>query len=248
MSPATRRSGSRTVAGAALIVTAACAAALMLPGCPGAPPPPSAPPAPPDGLEYQPPAPGTYALPPIAPAADGAVVDDQGVSRRLFDYLDHRYVLLSFIYTHCTDSQGCPLATGVLTMVKEALTSEPELATRVRLISLSFDPDRDTPTVMRRYALHGRLDDPDSRWQARTWSFLTTRSREDLEPILEGYGQSIVREIDAMGRPTGDFSHVLKVFLIDRRRRVRNIYSTAFLHPAIAINDLKTLWLEDGRP
>jgi cytochrome oxidase Cu insertion factor (SCO1/SenC/PrrC family) len=229
-------------------MVAACTAFVMLPACRRAPSQPSASSAVPEGLEYLPPAPGTYDLPPIEPAVDGAVVDSDGASRRLFDYLGDRYVLLSFVYTHCSDAQGCPLATGVLSMVKEGLAAEPELAARVRLVTLSFDPDRDTPAVMRRYAREGRLDDPDSGRQARMWSFLTTASRADLDPILDGYGQSITREFDDKGNPTGDFSHVLKVFLIDRRRRVRNIYSTAFLHPAIAINDLKTLWLADGRP
>ncbi len=244
MAPPTHAPGSRTVAAAVLVVVAACAAGLATPACSDAR---SPAPEPPEGLEYVPPAPGTYELPPIGPAADGAVVDADGTPRRLFAYLGDRYALLSFIYTHCTESQGCPLATGILAMVKEALASDPELAKRVRLISLSFDPDRDTPAAMREYAKVGRLDDSDGCRPIRCWSFLTTASRADLEPILEGYGQSILREVDARGLPTGNLSHVLKVFLIDRRRRVRNIYSTSFLHPTVAINDLKTLWMEDGK-
>jgi cytochrome c peroxidase len=253
MTPPASHSRSRAVAGVLLILSGACAAVLALAACSGASSP-AAPaqaapiPGPPDGLEYVPPAPGSYELPPIGPAADGVVVDADGTSRRLFDYLGDRYVLLSFIYTHCTAVQGCLLATGSLAMVKEALTSEPDLAKRVRLISLSFDPDRDSPAVMRRYAEEGRLGETKGHGSIRDWSFLTTASRVDLAPILEGYGQSILREVDALGRPTGNLSHVLKVFLIDHKRRVRNIYSTAFLHPAVVINDVKTLWLEDGRP
>lgn len=201
---------------------------------------------PPAGLEYAPPPPGSYELPPIEPAVDGAIIDADGTRRHLFDYLGDRYVLLSFIYTHCTDSEGCPLATGVLDMVRESLGSEPDLAAHVRLITLSFDPERDSPEVMHRYAALAGRDYAATRWDARPWAFLTTASRADLQPILDGYGQSLVREIDAAGKPTGDFSHVLKVFLVDTQRRVRNIYSTSFLHPAIAINDLKTLWMEDG--
>ena len=246
MAPPTRGHGTRALAGAVHIVVAAFAIGLTL-ACSDTPSARSPAPEPPEGLEYVPPAPGTYELPPIGPAADGAVVDADGTSRRLFAYLGDRYVLLSFIYTHCTQSEGCPLATGILSMVKEALASDLELAQRVRLISLSFDPDRDSPAVMRRYEEEGRLDGPDSRRPNLSWSFLTTASRADLEPILEGYGQSILREVDARGKPTGNFSHVLKVFLIDRSRRVRNIYSTSFLHPNVAINDLKTLWMEDGK-
>ena len=204
--------------------------------------------APPPGLEYIPPSPGSYRLPVIQPAADGAVIDIDGSRRRLFDYLGDRFVLLSFVYTRCTDSGGCPLATGVLDMVNEQLESEPVLMSNVRLVTLSFDPGHDAPEVMRRYARHGGRDYSGKRWDSRPWAFLTTPSPEELAPILEGYGQSIVEEVDEEGNATGDYSHVLKVFLIDRQRRVRNIYSTSFLHPATAMNDLKTLSLQEAEP
>ena len=86
-----------------------------------------------------------------------------------------------------------------------------------------------------------------ARRESEAWTFLTTPSHSDLEPILDGYGQYVVREIDAEGRFTGDRSHMLKVFLIDRERRVRQIYSSDFLHPSIVINDVKTLMIEDAR-
>jgi cytochrome c peroxidase len=240
--------GGRTTAGArdrARAALAAAGAALLVTGCAASAPDERARRAvePPEGLEFVPPDPGSYRLPPIQAAADGAVLDTDGTRRRLYDYLGDRYVLLSFVYTRCTDSEGCPLATGVLEMVREALREEPELAPYVRLVTLSFDPERDDPEVMRRYSLHAG---PDAAAAGpRPWVFLTTASAADLRPILDGYGQAIVPEIDASGRPTGDFTHVLKVYLVDRQRRVRNIYSTSFLHPATAINDLKTLWLED---
>jgi hypothetical protein len=42
-------------------------------------------------------------------------------------------------------------------------------------------------------------------------------------------------------------SHLLKVFLIDPRGVVREIYSTAYLYPEVVIADIETLRLEDGR-
>ena len=79
------------------------------------------------------------------------------------------------------------------------------------------------------------------------WRFLTTRDRADLQPILDGYGQYTLREYDEHGVYTGEFAHLLRVFLIDRKRRVRNIYSTGFLHPDILMNDLETLLPESLR-
>jgi len=83
----------------------------------------------------------------------------------------------------------------------------------------------------------------------RDWQFLTTASEVELQPILEGYGQWRQREYDESGKYTGSMSHILRVFLIDRQRRIRNIYSTGFLHADTVINDLRTLAIESrGNP
>jgi len=197
---------------------------------------------PPPGLDYVPPAPGTYHLPVIQRAVDGSVLDADGTEHRLFDYLGDRNVLLGFIYLNCSDAKGCPLANASFFMLREDLEADPQLAQDVRLISLSFDPDRDTPQAMLQHLGRDYLARPR---KDRLWALLTTSSRSDLNPILDGFSQYIVREVDGSGRETGNLSHVLKVFLIDRELNVRNVYSSSYLHPAIVINDLKTLKLEE---
>jgi cytochrome oxidase Cu insertion factor (SCO1/SenC/PrrC family) len=62
-------------------------------------------------LEYEPPAPGSYRLPPIQQAVDGDVVDADGREHNLFELMEDKYVVLSFIFTTCSDLKGCPLAT-----------------------------------------------------------------------------------------------------------------------------------------
>ena len=190
-------------------------------------------------LSYEAPAPGTYRLPPIMRAADGRVLQEDATAADLFDLMGDRLVLLSFVYTRCTDVNGCPLAKAVFHLVRARLKQHPDLAANTRLVSMSFDPDNDTPEVMRGYRPKG--DDGGVEWL-----FLTTRDRSDLAPILEGYGQYTLREYDHNGVYTGEFAHLLRVFLIDRERRVRNIYSTGFLHPDILMNDLETLLLESS--
>lgn len=197
----------------------------------------------PSGLEYEPPAPGSYRLPPVQPAADGAVVDADGTARRLHDYLGDKCVLLSFVYTRCANPRGCPLASAVFRRIEREMKKDPELTENLRLVTLSFDPDRDTPEIMREYL--GDQDYLETRWNVRPWAMLTTSTEAELEPILEGYGQYVVREIDETGEPTDRLAHVLKVFLIDRDRRVRNIYGSGFLKPPIAVNDVKTLLMEE---
>ena len=190
-------------------------------------------------LSYEAPAPGTYRLPPIMSAADGRVLLEDATSAKLFDLMGDRFVLLSFVYTRCDDVNGCPLAKAVFHLVRSRLKERPDLAEAARLISVSFDPDNDTPEVMRAYR-------PVSDDGSVEWLFLTTRDRTDLRPILDGYGQYTLREYDHNGVYTGEFAHLLRVYLIDRERRVRNIYSTGFLHPDILMNDLETLLLESS--
>ena len=190
-------------------------------------------------LNYEAPAPGTYRLPPIMRAVDGLVLREDSTPAHLFDLMGDRLVLLSFVYTRCTDVNGCPLARAVFHLVRSRLKERPDLAGAARLISMSFDPDNDTPEAMRAYR-------PAADDGSVEWLFLTTRDRTDLRPILDGYGQYTLREYDHNGVYTGEFAHLLRVYLIDRERRVRNIYSTGFLHPDILMNDLETLLLESS--
>jgi cytochrome c peroxidase len=185
------------------------------------------------------PAPGTYALPPLGEAADGDVLTSEGQLVRLHDLFGSNVVVLSFVYTQCSDAEGCPLATAVLHDVGSRLAREPETLSSLRLLSLSFDPDRDTPEVMRAYGESFRRGDLD-------WRFLTTRSNADLAPLLSAYRQTRVPEINAEGEPTGQFSHLLRVFLIDRAGAIRQVYSTSLLDPEALIADVKTILLEDG--
>lgn len=190
-------------------------------------------------LEFVPPAPGTYRLPPLGDAPDGAVLDSRGRSLGLHDLMGEGPVLLSFIYTSCSDVNGCPLATHVLAKIASALGSDRRLAPRVRLISLSFDPDYDTPEVMRRYG-------SPFRDRGLDWRFLTTSGHAALDPILEGYDQWVIRDYDEAGNPLGTMSHLLRVYLIDRQRRIRNIYSVSFLHADTLGNDIRTLLMEQA--
>ena len=72
------------------------------------------------------------------------------------------------------------------------------------------------------------------------------RSEQQLAPILQDYGQDVQRKLATGGGAGADFFHVLRVFLIDPQRRVRNIYSVSFLHAELVLADLKTLLLQEG--
>ncbi len=185
-------------------------------------------------LEFAAPEPGSYTLPALGSAADGKVLDTQGNALTLHSLMGDKVVLLSFIYSTCSDINGCPLATAVLHKIKNRLKKEPELAEKLRLVTLSFNPEHDTPEMMQHYA-------QELQGNGVEWRFLTTQSEQDLQPILEHYKQNIQKVYDAKGQFTGTFSHILRVYLIDKNKQLRNIYSVAFLHPDTLINDIKTL-------
>jgi cytochrome c peroxidase len=191
-------------------------------------------------MTYDPPVPGTYQLPPFGKAADGEVLNEEGEAKMLSDYYGDKYVILSFIFTTCADLNGCPLVTAVFYKLKQQLKEEhPELADQLRLISLSFDPEYDTPEVMKFYGL-GSKDMGGSEWV-----FLTTESVEKLAPITGGFGQYVNQEYDEEGNPTGSYAHILRVFLIDKEGNKRAQYSAGFLHADSLISDVKTLHMED---
>lgn len=191
-------------------------------------------------LPFKPAKPGTYTLPIITQAANGEVLTSNNQPKRLHDLMGDKLVLLSFIYAACSDVNGCPLATQVLHKISQQLQKQPELADKLRLLTLSFNPTQDTPEMMRHYGEGFKTGDFD-------WQFLTTRDETALQPILDGYQQNVQKIYDDKGQFTGTFSHLLRVYLIDKDKNIRNIYSVDFLHVDTLINDVKTL-LVDAKP
>lgn len=192
-------------------------------------------------MDFVPPPAGSYVLQRIMPAPDGMVLDTQGKARALSTFTRGHITLLGFIYTTCIDPSGCPLAYEVFNTLKTKILSSPAAAGKVQFVSLSFDPLRDTPDVMKNYA-GSHLNKRDGL----PWYFLTTRSPKELLPLVEGFGQDVRVSVDKKdGRVVRELSHVLKVFLIDKTGTVREIYSSSFLMPQMVMNDIETLLLEE---
>ncbi len=189
-------------------------------------------------LQFTPPPAGSYQLPVIDQAADGELLDIHNTDTHLHHLMGDKFVLLSFIYSACSDVNGCPLATGVFHKINRQLRKTPQIAQQLRLLTLSFNPLHDTPEVMQRYAAGFRNDEID-------WQFFTTRSEQHLQPILQHYRQGIQKLYDADGQFNGTYAHILRVYLIDRQKQIRNIYSVSFLHADTLINDVKTLLMEE---
>ncbi|HEU5320033.1 MAG TPA: SCO family protein [Methylomirabilota bacterium] len=226
--------GRTRAALAGVAVALAALAALARPVPAHDPPPPTPPPA----MDFVPPAPGSYRLHAIMRAPEGRVLDADGRPAPLSRFTRGKITLLGFVYTSCTDAYGCPLTYGVFHAVRERVQRTPALRDRVRLVTLSFDPATDTPAVMRRYAA---AVDP----RGVEWAFLTTRSPRELRPLLDGFGQDVrIVAADGDAGAGSRLGHMLKVFLLDPRGVVREIYSTSYLYPELVLNDVETLRME----
>ncbi len=190
--------------------------------------------------DYDPPVPGSYTLPVIGAAGDGDVLTAEGEQARLRDIVRGQVTILSFIYTRCADPRACPMATGALFQVHGISLDDPEIARGLRLVTFSFDPEHDTPSVMADYAGMTRPGGLGSEW----W-FLTTRSKAELNPILAAYSQRVDPKKNPLD-PLGPFYHVVRVYLIDRNGMVRNIYSYGLLDPRMVLTDVRTLLMESS--
>ena len=73
---------------------------------------------------------------------------------------------------------------------------------------------------------------------------MTTSSEKALDPILNKYFQTVIRVKNEDGESEAAISHILRVYLIDKNKTIRNIYSVSFLHADLLINDIKTLLME----
>jgi cytochrome oxidase Cu insertion factor (SCO1/SenC/PrrC family) len=184
------------------------------------------------------PEPGTYMLPIIKVAADGNLVDAMGKSVRLRDLTRGRITVLSFIYTRCSAPGACPAATGVLYRLHAMSEEHPSLANSLRLVSMSFDPEHDTPARLREYSAMAR-----ERAGAADWWFVTASSRKSLEPILQAYDQAVDKKTNSEDAQ-GPLNHTLRVYLIDHAGRVRNIYSSGTLDERLVLADIRTLLME----
>jgi cytochrome oxidase Cu insertion factor (SCO1/SenC/PrrC family) len=203
---------------------AALAAGLTL----AAGPAPAHEPAPAPRLLYELPPAGSYALPVIQRVSEHWLVDSAGERAPVLGIAEGEAALISFVYGRC--HEACPLALAVLRRVDRLLADTPSLAGRVRLVTVSFDPEADSPERMAE--LRGNLR-PKGRWD-----FLTASDPGALEPVLVDFGQRVVARPDLA---PGAIQHVLKIFLVDADGNVRNIYSSGLLEPLLLRNDAATV-------
>jgi protein SCO1/2 len=154
------------------------------------------------------------------PAPDFALVDQDGEPLALED-LRGRVLLVDFVYTHCPGP--CPILTGLHV---EALRALPDaVRDRVHFVSISLDPERDTPDALRRYAEARGADDPH-------WSFLTGEP-EVVADVLARWG------VGSMPGENGEIEHLVASFLVDPQGVIVKRYLGLDHEPAEIASDLE---------
>lgn len=116
----------------------------------------------------------------------------------------------NFIYTACTDT--CPLQSALMAKLQREFADRANL----RLLSISVDPQRDTPPVLSRYAERFRAD-------PERWLFLTGEGEEIHRLVREGFRLSAV-PASAQGEST--IVHSSRFVLVDGNAEIRGYYDS----------------------
>jgi protein SCO1/2 len=118
-------------------------------------------------------------LKPGQPVPDFAVTTQDGKPLRLSD-LRGKVVVMTFIYTRCPLPNFCPLMDKKFAALAGMIQPIPDRAKSVRLLSISFDPEHDTPEVLTAYARLRGAREP-------LWTFAVA-SHEELRKVAEPLG------------------------------------------------------------
>jgi protein SCO1/2 len=133
-----------------------------------------------------------------------------------------------FIYTSCTDT--CPLQSGMLAKLQEEFAAKANF----QLVSVTVDPERDTPEVLARYATRHSAD-------AKRWFFLTGQRDRIYRLIQDGFHLSVAA-LPNGAESTGMIPHSPRFVLVDQEGRIRGYYDSRELEAFVRLkNDLETL-------
>ena len=144
-------------------------------------------------------------LPTIGAAPEFALTSQDGAEVTLGAFRG-KVVAVTFIYTWCPDV--CPMLTDKMARVQDALGAD--FGTKIAFVSITADPERDTPEVLKQYAAAFDAD-------FAGWSFLTGEPSAVLE-VARRYGVAVAKAAD------GQVDHTLLTTLIDRQGVMRVQY------------------------
>ena len=166
-------------------------------------------------------------LPRIKPAPEFSLTNQNGKRLALKD-LRGRVIAITFIFASCADT--CPLLTAKMAGIQNRLGSD--FGSKVNFVSITVDPERDTPEVLRLYA-EGHKANPAG------WAFLTGTPAE-IREVAKRYG------IYYKKTSRGDVDHTFLTSLVDRSGILRVQYMGVKFNPDEMLSDILSL-VEEAR-
>jgi protein SCO1/2 len=157
--------------------------------------------------------------------ADALLVNQEGAAQPFSKLRGHR-VALTFIYTRCPLPEFCPLMDRHFAAVQNILKSTPALAD-VRLVTMTLDPEFDTPAVLKAHAQRMNAD-------PTIWSFVTAEPK-DAARFAAQFGIYMERNPGS----AIDITHNLRTAVIDAEGRLVTVHSGNDWTPAQLVADLK---------
>jgi protein SCO1/2 len=148
---------------------------------------------------------------------------DQNGARFAFDKLADKVVVVAFAYTTCVDV--CPLITAALRQTQIGLT--PRERSQVQLLTITTDPEIDSPKVLRAYA---------KRYGAEleNWSFVTGDAVV-LGSVWKNFGVGVKR------RARGLIDHTPLTAIVDQAKLMRFAYIGPSPDPHAVLADVRAL-------
>ena len=116
---------------------------------------------------------------------------------------------ITFIFTRCPLPDFCPRMSGNFAETQKSLLAASDAPANWRLLTISFDPEFDTPPILKGYARRYGAD-------PRHWNFLTGDLVE-ITAIAEQFGQMFWRD-------QGSLNHNLRTVVVDATGRVQKIF------------------------
>jgi len=146
--------------------------------------------------------------------------------------LKGKVAVIGYVFTNCPDI--CPLTTNNMRLVQEALKQEN--ITGVEFVTITFDPEYDTPSVLKEYAEVRRLD-------TSNWIFLTG-DKSTTDQVMRDVGVVAVPS-DSTKMASGEmmyfYVHTDRINLMDKEGRIRASYLGSELNIEKIATDTKTL-------
>jgi protein SCO1/2 len=136
------------------------------------------------------------------------LTDQDGNSISLADFKGSA-MAVTFIYTRCPLAQFCPLIDRRFAEVQKLAAGDPALAGKVRLVSISFDPQFDRAEILRAHARKLEAD-------PAVWRFATA-DQATVDRLAAEFGVNVIREKD------GTITHNLRTAIVAPAGHVTSI-------------------------